>query len=751
MKQALFFTAAALAWAALATTVAARGGGGCLERGTLVATPSGPVPVEQLKPGDAVLAPGGAVGPSATVQAVTSVQPDTYCELTVDGRTLRLTGEHPVQIAPGTFRMAAWLHTGDRIRLRDPQASGAGTVQALKRVPATMPAYNLLVAPGGVYAANSIIVHNKGCFLPETLIRKADGSEVPIAALRAGDRLLAFTSAGEVVSATLREVLVREVDEYRVVRTGRVVLQVTPEHPFYVGQGTFKTIEALHVGDAVFAFDGQGLSAQRIERIARVVARPLVYTLQTDAPNTFFANSVAVHNKGGGGGHSGGSHSSFHSSSHSSSHGSHSSSGGSGSSGGGSLPMLFIVGVFVFLAVAGAISNAKAAKDEDLDFVYTPAQVAAKSGKTLKLLEFLARQDPAMAPDALRRQAQTTFLKLQECWQARAYAPMQALLLPDLYNAHCLQLRELTRNHEINVIEGVRVDRIDLVNVRYPFKEHQREFTALITATARDYYIDDRTQARLRGDQTPAQFQEFWTFQRADQGWLLREIEQSRESDALKHDNFFEQFTDSGVAQIYGKDAAKEGPAGPWLEKQVATKETRIERLLNFLVATDKLWDRQAMLETSRKVFLDLMAARESGNVAEIPASDLFPELSAQLRQEIERNKAQALTLEFRNLCVRKVELILVRNFADKAKDEFVARVRAHAQKVARQHGTVTQQDEDVTPFEQYLTLGRLDNRWKLKEVLSAAAGQAAGAAENLDEDSSPEQVKWYYEHKRAV
>ena len=107
--------------------------------------------------------------------------------------------------------------------------------------------------------------------------------------------------------------------------------------------------------------------------------------------------------------------------------------------------------------------------------------------------------------------------------------------------------------------------------------------------------------------------------------------------------------------------------------------------------------------------------------------------------------------MEFRNLCVRKVELILVRNFTDKTQDEFVARVRAHAQKILRRNGQVIRQDEDVVPFEQYLTLGRLDNRWKLKEILSAEAGQAAVKEENLDQDSSPEQVQWYYQHQRAV
>ena len=112
--------------------------------------------------------------------------------------------------------------------------------------------------------------------------------------------------------------------------------------------------------------------------------------------------------------------------------------------------------------------------------------------------------------------------------------------------------------------------------------------------------------------------------------------------------------------------------------------------MLNFLVQTDTLWDRQAMMETSRRVFLELMAAWESGDPADVPDDDIFPELAAHLNEDIARNKAQGVTVEFRNLCVRKVELILVRNFTDNAQDEFVARVRAHAQKILRRNGQVS-------------------------------------------------------------
>ena len=64
--------------------------------------------------------------------------------------------------------------------------------------------------------------------------------------------------------------------------------------------------------------------------------------------------------------------------------------------------------VVILLKLAGR----KAKGNENLDFVYTPAQVAKKADKTLKLLEFLSKQDQTVAPAILREQATATFFPL---------------------------------------------------------------------------------------------------------------------------------------------------------------------------------------------------------------------------------------------------------------------------------------------------------------------------------------------------
>ena len=94
--------------------------------------------------------------------------------------------------------------------------------------------------------------------------------------------------------------------------------------------------------------------------------------------------------------------------------------------------------------------------------------------------------------------------------------------------------------------------------------------------------------------------------------------------------------------------------------------------------------------------------------------------------------------------------MILVRNFADRAKDEFTVRISAHAQRIIHKGDQIRSEQEYVTPFEEYWTFGRLDEQWKLKEVLPPTLGKKKLAEENVDEDSSQSQLQWYYRQTRA-
>src|SRR5208283_4117284 len=175
MKKILIFCIALIVIGLETAPLHARGGGGCLIKGTVVLTPSGVIAIEDLKPGDTVLGVNDNNTIQVTVQSVVQVQSNEYYAIAIDDNTLYVTAEHPIEIKPGMFRMASFLQPGDPVITKSKTGLKTAFIKAIKRVPITSPAYNILVAPAGTYIANSIIVHNKGCFLPETPIRRADG------------------------------------------------------------------------------------------------------------------------------------------------------------------------------------------------------------------------------------------------------------------------------------------------------------------------------------------------------------------------------------------------------------------------------------------------------------------------------------------------------------------------------------------------------------------------------------------------
>lgn len=86
---------------------------GCFTPGTLLWTPAGPRPVEELACGDALLGPEGA-------QLVTRIEAcfNTIVELELDGERLSLSATHRVQLASGRQIAAGSLRAGHELATR---------------------------------------------------------------------------------------------------------------------------------------------------------------------------------------------------------------------------------------------------------------------------------------------------------------------------------------------------------------------------------------------------------------------------------------------------------------------------------------------------------------------------------------------------------------------------------------------------------------------------------------------------------
>mgnify|MGYP000408541212 CR=1 FL=1 len=94
---------------------------GCLVTGTMISTPAGPLPIEELQPGQQVFA-YNEERRCITVRAVTQIfrhQDRRYGRLTLDGgRCLLLTGSHPIYLANRAEYVAAG-EVADFARVRE--------------------------------------------------------------------------------------------------------------------------------------------------------------------------------------------------------------------------------------------------------------------------------------------------------------------------------------------------------------------------------------------------------------------------------------------------------------------------------------------------------------------------------------------------------------------------------------------------------------------------------------------------------
>ncbi|SVB95230.1 uncharacterized protein METZ01_LOCUS248084, partial [marine metagenome] len=180
-------------------------------------------------------------------------------------------------------------------------------------------------------------------------------------------------------------------------------------------------------------------------------------------------------------------------------------------------------------------------------------------------------------------------------------------------------------------------------------------------------------------------------------------------------------------------------------------KENKIEKLLNFLVQTDKMWNRRDMLEGARSLFLALMLDREKGALSQDTRKLVFSDLRDHLDKQLDKVGKDKTRYEYRNLSVRKAELVLIRNFNDDEKDEYVVRIRAHAQKKIWRGDRIWHEDPDVEAWEEYWVFGSHEDQWKLKEMLFDGRGEALWDQENFDEGTGQQMLDWYYSKDRAA
>lgn len=133
----------------------------CFLPGTLVQTPHGRMPIEEIKIGDAVysFSENGTVSVSE-VTAKYVAERDSYYIIAAGEYEVNATAEHPFH-TPNGYKEASSLAAGDAVFIYQNGSLSEKTITLVLRVNASVTVYNLQVDGEHTFFANGFAVHNK--------------------------------------------------------------------------------------------------------------------------------------------------------------------------------------------------------------------------------------------------------------------------------------------------------------------------------------------------------------------------------------------------------------------------------------------------------------------------------------------------------------------------------------------------------------------------------------------------------------
>ncbi|WP_372791711.1 TIM44-like domain-containing protein, partial [Paraconexibacter sp.] len=212
---------------------------------------------------------------------------------------------------------------------------------------------------------------------------------------------------------------------------------------------------------------------------------------------------------GGGGGFSGG--------------------GGSGFSGGGSSGEIgtggavFLVAIFVLIAIVlliGAVSAVRLSRKRRARV----AQVVRASAEA-------AEDDAYFAADVVTSQARELFVTVQHAWSENDVARLRAMVGAELmveWERRLADFRKKGWRNKVDVQSGPEVEYVGIVNRD---DDTEDRVCVRLTATLLDRVVTDRGQTIMRNGQSSAttQLAEYWTLAHRDGRWTLASIESDTE------------------------------------------------------------------------------------------------------------------------------------------------------------------------------------------------------------------------------
>ncbi|HKA08044.1 MAG TPA: TIM44-like domain-containing protein [Gemmataceae bacterium] len=156
---------------------------------------------------------------------------------------------------------------------------------------------------------------------------------------------------------------------------------------------------------------------------------------------------------------------------------------------------------------------------------------ANRRAATAAALQFITRNDDWFDQEYITRVVDKAFRAIKEAIEVRSVKKIEKYVTANCLEELQSEMSKLKKKGDLHLFGQIEITDVQVVQLQVPAQKLKHTFIALISAKSRDFYQDDKTGELLRGDRKTYAYQEFWTFKRSKERWLVESIRTSSDMD----------------------------------------------------------------------------------------------------------------------------------------------------------------------------------------------------------------------------
>jgi len=141
-----------------------------------------------------------------------------------------------------------------------------------------------------------------------------------------------------------------------------------------------------------------------------------------------------------------------------------------------------------------------------------------------KILRHISRKDKAWKNHKILQEIKNCFQKVQEASISLNHDLAKEFTTNHFYKDHKAQLYLIKRQRQINMLNNMKIHRIEFIEI-HDFDDNEQDgFSALISGSMRDFKLYETTRDYIEGSIDSLTFNEVWHFQRQGNKFVVSEI-----------------------------------------------------------------------------------------------------------------------------------------------------------------------------------------------------------------------------------